>query len=147
MKECALESVNVFVYLLLLQSRQSFWNFWGRGQKDDMDMERAKSEGASPSSSPRKWKEVESERSRKSSENGSNDRDELGSSSGVKLDDIKYDDLGLMPLRQSNGEGVVFSDEEGGVVRNVVRPRQRSLKRKVSFTNSLTSEQLVRVAR
>lgn len=41
---------------MVAQSRQSFWNFWGRGQKEE---ERAKSEGATPEGSPQKWRPQE----------------------------------------------------------------------------------------
>ena len=121
-----------------IQSRQSFWSFWGRGQKEDMETERAKSVGASPSSSPRKWKEEV--RERKDSEEVPNEK-----GGGVKYNGSKDADLGVKPLRRDSEEGVISSDEEMDEVRNTVRPRQRSLKRKkTGFTNNLTSEQLVR---
>lgn len=106
-----------------------------------MEAERAKSVGASPSSSPRKWKEeVRPERRREDSESGLKESgDEVVG--GPRGD--KEDDLGVQPLRDS--EGLFSSDEDAYVVRSPVRPRQRSLKRKkIGFTNNLTSEQLVR---
>jgi len=112
-----------------------------------METERAKSVGASPSSSPRKWKEeVGCERERKDSEKVSKELSEEGEVGGGKYYGSKDDDLGVRPLRRGSEESMISSDEEMGEVRNAVRPRQRSLKRKkTGFTNDLTSEQLVMV--
>lgn len=86
-------------------------------------MERAKSEGATPVGSPRKW----------------------------ALEEGKEGDVGVaqpLPGGVTRNQELMSSDEDGDVGGEDVatRPRQRSLKRnkKVGFTNNLTSEQLVR---
>ena len=103
------------------QKGQSFWNFWGRGQKDvnEDTIERAKSEGATPVGSPQKW----SEDNRKKMTSKAR-----GGREGVEMREV-----------------MLSSDEDGDVTTEILtRPRQRSLRRKkIGFTNILTSEQLV----
>lgn len=97
-------------------------------------MERAKSEGASPTGSPQKWKE-ESE-------------GELmggGQEGGVRGGGGRG--AGVVRERRRGSEAMLSSDEEEDVGKSesTGRPRQRSLRRKkIGFTDNLTSEQLVR---
>ena len=82
-------------------------------------MERAKSEGATPTGSPRKWTTEE--------------RVQVKESSGGVV-------MGVVREMEA-----LSTDEEGGEEVKV-RPRQRSLRRnkkKIGFTNTLTSQQLV----
>jgi len=92
-----------------VQTRQSFWRFWG-GSKDEDTVDgevKAISEGGSPVGSPQQW---------------------MNDGKGVRKDSVR---------------GEVLSSDDEQEATKVPRPRQRSLRRKkYSFTNQLTSEQL-----
>lgn len=133
--------------IILPQSRQSFWNFWARGHKDEQD-ERAKSEGATPLSSPQKWTgagggggggkgpPVEELGALGKSE-------EAGKEKGEGSVDLI---LGASGEERLGGVVVSTDEESEGGGRDIAkRPRQRSKRgKKIGFTNILTSEQLVR---
>lgn len=120
-----------YVLAVIQQNRQSFWSFWGRGQKEDEIEkeleERAKSEGATPVGSPQKWTPGEQQ-------GGGRERGKVG--------------VSLLPAGGVVRKREVLSSDEDGEevgVEVATRPRQRSLRRnkKIGFTNILTSEQLV----
>ena len=113
-----------------------FLEFLGKRPNDEMvdTTGRAKSEGASPTRSPQKWKE---ESEGELTVGGQEGRGNDGGGRGT----------GVVRERRNDSESMLSSDEDGyvGETESTSRPGQRSLRRKkVGFTNNLTSKQLVR---
>ncbi len=124
-------------------TQQSFWNFWGSTPSQDNSsvvIERAKSEGATPINSPRKWTQERDQLSLVEEVRGHLE-------SGVKVQEDGTRVGGQEPRSSGVRREILSSDEEGYVADSAgqVRPRQRSIRRKkIAFTNILTSDQLVR---